>query len=282
MIIALFPNDDFKESFELAKEIRDFLEKKNVTVVAEEGICEIIQAKSLASIPLSDIDFLVSMGGDGTILRLYNRFMDLRAAIVGINLGHLGFMADIKLEDVFTAFDALLHGNYTIEKRLVLKGESSNGRNFRAVNDIVFHRAANQSLIELAIFVNGIYMNTYIADGIIIATPNGSTAYSLAAGGPIISPDIDAVVITPVCAHTISNRPFVLTTKYDIEIKYLSKYDSIEVRADGIDHYMMNTKETFKIRKSDHMFNLVNLIHNDYYTTLRSKLGWSGAAIKRS
>lgn len=282
MIIALFPSDQFKESYELAIGIKNFLEKQKIVVVAEDDKAPLIKAKPISTVDPAKINFLISMGGDGTILRLFNKYIDLNAAILGINLGHLGFMADIPVSNIYPSLEDLLKGAYTVENRLVLKADSPTGKRYRAVNDIVLHRGANHSLVELAIHVDGTYMNTFVADGIVIATPNGSTAYSLAAGGPILSPGLDAFVITPICPHTISNRPFVLTAKHSIEIKYMSEYDPIEVRADGLDHYLMKTGETLKISKSNHIFRLVNLVRNDYFTTLRTKLGWSGAAIVRS
>ncbi len=146
----------------------------------------------------------------------------------------------------------------------------------RAVNDIVIHRAQNYSLIELAIHVDGTYVNTFTADGIIIATPNGSTAYSLAAGGPILSPHLDAIVITPICPHTISNRPIVLTSDRKIEIQYISEYDPIDVRSDGLDAISMKSGETLTVNRSSRAFKRVNLNRHEYFSTLRTKLGWSG------
>jgi len=240
MIIALFPNEQFKRSLELATGIREFLEKHKVTVVAEDEKADSIGAKPLSKVDPKEIKFLIVMGGDGTILRISHRFSHLDAPILGINLGHLGFMADVP------------------------------------VADIVIHRATNHSLVELAISVDGVYVNTFVADGIIIATPNGSTAYSLAAGGPILSPDLDALVITPICPHTISNRPLVLSTNRQIEIKYVSKYDPVEIRADGLDSHLLSTGSIFKVKKSGQSFKLVNLFRHEYFSTLRKKLGWSG------
>ncbi len=278
MIIALFPTSRFAESFAIANKIREFLEERNVTVVTEDTLTDKIKAKPLSKLGEKSVDIIISMGGDGTILRLYNKYIHLDAPILGINLGNLGFMADIQLHNIFPALEEILAGSYKVDKRLMIKG-TLNDQTFHAVNDIVFHRSANQSLIEISIHVNGLYMNTYVADGIIIATPNGSTAYSLSAGGPIVTPTLNAFVITPICAHTISNRPFVIAAENELEIKYLSKYNPIEVRADGLDHVMMQTDETFKISKSDHTFKLTNLVQSDYYTTVRSKLGWSGSSL---
>jgi NAD+ kinase len=282
MIIALFPNDRFPQSFDIALEIKNFLEKKGIIVAAEDDVASRIGVKSLSQIDKNQIQFMISMGGDGTILSLYNKYMDLQTPIVGVNLGHLGFMADVPASDLFPSLEDLLKGAYAIENRLVLKAETSDGKKYRAVNDLVFHRNGHHGLVTFAVHVDGTYMNTFEADGVIIATPNGSTAYSLAAGGPILSPSLDAFVITPISPHTISNRPFVLTAKHEIEVKYLSENKEIEIRADGIDHHMLQTGESVRIRKSNHIFRLVSLTRNDYFATLRSKLGWYGTSSKRS
>lgn len=274
-IIALFPNEQKEQSFRLATEIAKFLQQKGVTVVAEDEKAAQIGAVPISSVDPKKIDFLIAMGGDGTILRLTHKYAHLDAPILGINLGHLGFMADIPTSDIYPSLTDLLAGAYTVEHRLMIEG--SHGHNhLHAVNDIVIHRSGNYSLIELAIEVDGTYVNTFVADGIIIATPNGSTAYSLAAGGPILSPSLDAIVITPICPHTISNRPIVLTADREIQIKYLSSYDPVEVRGDGLASFSIATQDTLKVKKSKSSFKLVTLNRHEYFSTLRTKLSWSG------
>ncbi|OGN56819.1 MAG: NAD(+) kinase [Chlamydiae bacterium RIFCSPHIGHO2_12_FULL_44_59] len=271
MIIALFPNEKKKQSFEIASNICKFLEEKGVCVVAEDEKAPKIGARPISSVSDTEIKFLISMGGDGTILRLSHRYSHLDAAIVGINLGHLGFMADIPTGDIYPSLTDLLENKFTIDEMLMLKAGP-----LQAVNDFVIHRASNYSLIELAIRVDGNYLNTFTADGVVIATPNGSTAYSLAAGGPILSPSIDAVVITPICPHTISNRPIVLSPNSRIEIEYMSSYDPIEVRADGLEVLSMKSKDRLIVERSSNRFKRVSLHRNDYFATLRTKLAWSG------
>lgn len=276
MIIALFPNEQKQQSFELAIDIRKFLESHGVTVVAEDEKAEAIGAIPLSQVDPKEIKFLITMGGDGTILRLCHRYNYLDAGILGINLGHLGFMADVPAHDIYPSLKDLLNNGYHIDQRLVLEASNNQGDLLRAVNDVVIHRAQNYSLIELAIHVDGVYFNTFVADGIIIATPNGSTAYSLAAGGPILSPTLNALVITPICPHTISNRPIVLTADHTIEITYISNYDPIDVRADGLDTFTMKSGDILTVKQSDQKFKLVNLHRHEYFSTLRTKLGWSG------
>lgn len=274
--IALFPNEKKAHSFELAIKIREFFESHGFLVVAEEEKAARIGAKPLSLAKPKDLVLLISMGGDGTLLRIAHHFSYLDAPILGINLGHLGFMADIPASDIFPSLEDFLKGAYTIDKRLMLKATSPKKQHLHAVNDIVLHRASNYSLIQLAIQVDGVYINTFVADGIILSTPTGSTAYSLAAGGPILAPNLDAMVLTPVCPHTISNRPIVLTADRKIEIRYLSEYGSIDARADGLDAFPLDSGDTITIERSDRVFQIVNLHRHEYFSTLRQKLSWSG------
>jgi NAD+ kinase len=276
MIIAIFPNISKRQSKNLAIGIQEFLTGHGITVVSEDEEAKIINAKPLSSVDPKEIRFLISMGGDGTMLRVAHKYEALDAAMLGINLGHLGFMADIPISDIYPSLQDMINGAYKIHERVTIQGETLHGDRCFAINDIVIHRAKNPSLVEIAIHVDGMYLNTFEADGIIIATPNGSTAYSLAAGGPIISPELEALVITPISPHTISNRPIVLTANQEIQIQYLSDYDPVEIRADGITHHDLQTGDVFRITRCAKNFKLVSLLRRDYFSTLRTKLGWSG------
>jgi NAD+ kinase len=276
MIIALFPNEMKNHSLKIATEVCQFLKNKGVNVVAEDRLATIIGAKSFFEADINQIDFRISLGGDGTILRLVHRHPNLQAPLLGINLGSLGFLADIPLNDIFPSLQDLVDGHYTIQKRMMMEGLTSQGNSCFAVNEVVVHRAQNPCLIDLAIYVDGKYVNTFSADGIIISTPSGSTAYSLAAGGPILTPELDAFVITPICPHTISNRPIVLMPKREIQVKYLSAYLPVEISYDGISSFTLATQETFTVIVSQRRFQLVALMRYDYFFTLREKLGWQG------
>jgi NAD+ kinase len=276
MIIALFANRSIEHSHALALSVADFLKGQGVTVFTEDDLAISLNAMPISEIKGQKIDFIISMGGDGTILRLAHKYQHLDAPILGINLGHLGFMADVPLSDIYPSLQDLINGAYKIHERLVIQGESSRKDVCFAVNDIVVHRGRNPSLVEIAIHVDGQYVNTFEADGIIISTPNGSTAYSLAAGGPILSPDLEAIVITPISPHTISNRPIVLMPNQEIQIQYLSEYDPIEIRADGLESFELSTGDVFKIVRAPNNFKLVSLFRRNYFSTLRTKLGWAG------
>lgn len=257
-------------------EIKNFLIDKGAIVVAEEEVAKEFNIPDIATIPPEDINFMISLGGDGTILRLIHKHPNVLAPVIGINLGGLGFLADIPIDDIYPSLEDVLNGNYTIQERLMMEGETSLGQKCMAVNDIVIHRAKNPSLIELTISVDGNFLNTFSADGIIFATPCGSTAYSLAAGGPILTPELEALIITPISPHTISNRPIVLLPKKEIQVQYISPYEPLEVTNDGITRFSLATGEDFLIRPSKRVFRIVKLERHVYFSTLRTKLGWAG------
>lgn len=276
MKIALFPNEIKHHSLKVAAEVCQFLKHKGVEVVAEDRLASTIGARDLVKGDMDQIDFRISFGGDGTILRLIHRHPNLEAPLVGINLGSLGFLADIPLDDIFPSLEDLFEGRYTIQKRMMMEGSTLQGDSCFAVNEIVLHRAQNPGLVGLAIYVDDQYVNTFSADGIILSTPSGSTAYSLAAGGPILTPELNAFIITPICPHTISNRPIVLMPQHHIKVKYLSDRLPVEITYDGISTFSLAKQETFTVTVSQKHFQLVHLARHDYFFTLREKLGWHG------
>jgi NAD+ kinase len=277
MKIAVFPNNSSQHSPAIFEKIKDFLHQNQVKVYTESPMASSFGVLPLSEINPSELDFMIAMGGDGTILHLAHKYLEHSVPILGVNLGHLGFMADVPIEDLLPSLKDLLEGKFVIENRIVLEGLSHEGKKTFAINDFVIHRAHNPSLVKFSIHLDDLYLNTFEADGVIIATPNGSTAYSLAAGGPILSPGLDGIVITPICPHTISNRPIVLTSSNSIKIEYLSdKAPPIEVIADGLQKFELHPSHIFKFHKSHLTFKLVNLTRRDYYSTLRTKLGWSG------
>jgi NAD+ kinase len=276
MIIALFPNEMKQQSLKIATEVCGFLKDRGVAVVAEDQLASKIGAQPLTEKNIHQIDFRISFGGDGTILRLVHRHPHLKAPLFGVNLGSLGFLADIPWNDIFPSLEDLLKGHYQVQKRMMMDGFTSKGDTCFAVNEVVVHRAQNPCLVDLAIYVDGRYLNTFSADGIILSTPSGSTAYSLAAGGPILTPELDAFIITPISPHTISNRPIVLMPEHDIQLKYLSPYLPVEISYDGISSFNLASEETFTVKISQDRFQLVNLSRHDYFFTLREKLGWQG------
>lgn len=276
MIIGLFPNLTKRQSKSIAIGIREYLTQRGVHVVAEDSEADSLGAEPLSQVTPEQISFSIILGGDGTILRFLHRYEALKAPLLGINLGSLGFMTDIPTTEIYPGLHSLLQGNFHIEERMMMEGTTLDNKQCFALNDIVIHRARNPCLVELVIHVDGNYLNTFSADGIIIATPSGSTAYSLASGGPILTPELHAFVLTPISPHTISNRPIVLLPKQSIQVQYISDYQPVEVTYDGIASFGMATGEMFYITVAKRVFKLVSLPQYDYFSTLRQKLGWTG------
>lgn len=276
MTFALFPNISKRQSKSIAIGIREYLLNRGAIVTTEDEEAELIGATPLSKVDPKSIDVMISLGGDGTILRLVQKHPEIEAPIVGINLGSLGFMADVPITEIYPTLEDLFNNKYEVNPRVMMEGFSVKGETYYAVNEFVIHRAQNPCLVDLAIHVDGKYLNTFSADGVIISTPSGSTAYSLAAGGPILTPELEAFVITPISPHTISNRPIVLMPKREIQIQYISEYDPVEISYDGFSNLMMSTGEVFHIRRAKRRCPLISLSHHDYFTTLRKKLGWAG------
>lgn len=276
MHVFIYRNRLKSQSKNIALGIMEYLSSHGVSVVMDDEDAATFDSTPVSEINPKKIDFTITLGGDGTILRAIHNFPTLTAPILGVNLGSLGFMADIPITEIYPSLQDVLKKNYRVQERIMMEGSTIEDERCLAVNEITFHRAENSSLVDLAIHVDGIYLNTFAADGVIISTPCGSTAYSLAAGGPIITPELEAFVLTPICPHTISNRPIVLMPNKEIQVQYISELKPVEVNADGLYNYRLKTGEVFHIHRSKRTFRLVCLPQNDYYSTLRTKLGWSG------
>lgn len=284
MLIALFPNATKEETFPLARRIIDFFHHHNIQVVAEEPIAKRLGVGSLEETDINAISYLISIGGDGTLLRLAHRHPELTAPVIGVKLGGLGFMADVPVSHMEERLELLLAGKYTVCERMIISGQltTSNpkelleGSKGFAVNEVVFHRGSNPCLVDLEVYVDGVYLNTFSADGLIIATPCGSTAYSLAAGGPILGAEVNAYVLTPICPHTLSNRPLVLMPQKELRVHYISEHDPIEITFDGLQSFPLPTGSSVIIERATRTFKLIELEGHDAFATLRTKLGWSG------
>lgn len=279
--IALFPNFSKKQAKETAIEVARFLASKQVELFADDAISDALNIAPLSQADPKSIDFMITLGGDGTLLQAVHRYPSLDVPIMAINLGGLGFMADIPLNEIYPSLEDLLAGNYTVKNRIMMEGFSEQNQHGLAVNEVCIHRTNNPCLIDLAIYVDGLYLNTFSADGIIVSTPSGSTAYSLAAGGPILTPEVEAFVLTPICPHTISNRPIVLMPQECIKIQYLIDEDAshqgdIEISCDGQQSFKLSPNGIYSIIRSKRLFKLVCLPHHNYFLTLREKLGWRG------
>ena len=230
------------------------------------------------------LDFILTLGGDGTILSLARAVGDRGTPILGIHLGELGFLAEVVLEDMFTRLDEVVAGDYNIQKRMVIKCIVNNGSEpqaFYALNDIVVDRGKSHRLLNCELLANDDFVAKYNADGLIVATPTGSTAYSLASGGPIVMPTFGSMVVTPICPHTLTLRPIVFPDDQILQISFPEDGEkNMALAVDGqVNEYLESTAKVV-IQKAPYKINMVNFTDSNYFNTLRTKLGWGVRGVK--
>lgn len=224
-----------------------------------------------------DINFMLSLGGDGTMLSAVSIIRNSEIPITGINLGRLGFLASINKNDIATALDRLLDGDYGIEKRTLLSVKAENKTLFNgdsfALNDITVLKRRSSAMITTSVYLNGELLNAYWADGIIIATPTGSTAYSLSCGGPIILPDSNNFVITPISPHNLNVRPLVISDRDILTLEIESRSNEYLLSCDS-KTTDLHTDTKLTVEKADFLVHLIRLKEETFFSTLRQKLLW--------
>jgi NAD+ kinase len=203
---------------------------------------------------------------------------DTEVPVMGVNYGGLGYLAEFRIEELFTALEPILAGDYKLERRLMLAVELRRGEELvscnRVLNDVVVNKSALARIIEIETYLDDQFVNSFRADGLIVATPTGSTAYNLSAGGPIIFPSMNAVVITPICPFTLSNRPIVVPDDSLIEVRLKTEKEDVALTLDGQVGFPLAVGDRVVIRKSNTTFNLVQPRHRNYFDLLRDKLKW--------
>ncbi len=232
-------------------------------------------------------DLVMSIGGDGTMLYASRLTRETGTPILGINRGRLGFLADVTPDELISSVDNVLQGNFTTDSRLLLEARlhRSVGEDIvaYALNDIVLQRRETGRMVDFETRVAGQYVNTHSGDGLIVATPTGSTAYALSCGGPIIEPQLDAVVIVPVCPHTLTDRPIVVSADQSIEVLLLQRDDTkAEITVDGFSMGDINPSDKLQISAANSRVTLVHPPGYDFYGILRSKLFWGRDNRKRN
>ena len=254
-------------------EIKDYIERKGKRVVLaqkdEEGY--IVPG----TVP-EDVDCGLVLGGDGTLIRAVRDLEGICLPLLGINIGTLGYLADVELKDYKAAIDRLCEVEPTVEKRMMLEGTMTSGEKDLAVNDIVLTREGNLRIVQFNVYVNGTLLNTYQADGVIICTPTGSTGYNLSAGGPIVEPTASLMVITPICSHALNTSSVVLSAEDDVEIEICQgrygRQEEVALCYDGAVQRKLVTGDRVKIRKSEATAHLVKLSEESFMITMREKM----------
>ncbi len=227
-----------------------------------------------------ELDFAIVVGGDGTLLHAARSLAPFKVPIVGINLGRLGFLTDIPANEIKQGLQAVIDGDYRIEKRAMIQTtvyrEDDGIHAYLSLNDAVISKGDTGRLIEMSIYVGDEFVSRTRSDGLIVSTPTGSTAYALAAGGPVIEPTLPVFVLVPICPHTLSNRPIILNQKNTIKISDIKLTDNHATLAvDGIIVQTLDGSETIEINQAEHALKLIRFDKHSHFEALRVKLGWT-------
>ena len=279
MRIAVFPNVDKPNAGAVLDRIFRFFSERDVQLMLpmhEARFFGCAETYGVENIEQAPADMALSLGGDGTLLGVCHRYGRNEVPVCGINIGTLGFMADIELDELEDRLEKILVGGYYIEQRLLLAGfVKSNGRERflgNAINDVVVTKGGMARMLRLGLSINETHLMDYKADGIIVASPTGSTAYSLSAGGPIMNPTIQALLVTPICAHTFNMRPRVVNEHDVIHIHIAAVHQDILVTFDGQESFPLLPGDEVVVRKAQQSARIVKFEDQDYYRILRTKL----------
>ena len=265
------------------KTLFSFLKNRNYYVIVEKEFSEYLQSQFNIDI-ISEVivdnnfsaDIALSIGGDGTFLRTARFVENKNIPILGINAGRLGFLADIPLNDINKAIEAITNRDFYIEERTLIQMEITNYDSEYikyGLNEVAILKNYNSSMITIKVDIDNNYLNSYEADGLIISTPTGSTGYSLSVGGPIIEPSCHNMVISPVAPHSLTTRPLVISDNYTLKINTQSRVDSYQVSIDG-NSYTLNKNNTIIVKKAPFKLSVIKIKGHTFYDTLRDKLMW--------
>mgnify|MGYP000008056793 FL=1 len=270
---------------ETISNVHQFLLQKNHTIIVDSKSAAQLPLKSIQSSHIESMgekcDLMIAIGGDGTFLAATRAIVKYNIPLIGINLGRLGFLVDISPEQIQSKLNAILEGNYLEEKRFLLHAKIIRDEQViheqTAVNEVVVHRWITPSMIEIVTHIDGVYLNSQRSDGLIISTPTGSTAYSLSAGGPILHPSLNALVLVPLSPHTLSNRPIVIDDSSEIEISFCqAKQINALVTCDHLEIPDVLISDKILIKKVPNPIRILHPEGHDFFHILRKKLNWSG------
>jgi NAD+ kinase len=220
------------------------------------------------------VDMLLVLGGDGTLLSVAQSAALRDIPVMGVNMGRLGFLTEVPLDEVFLSFDAVLSGDRSIINPRMMIAALKGGETFHCLNDVVIHKGALARMIQVKIWIEKKEIATLKADGLIVSTPTGSTAYSLSAGGPIVHPYVPAIIIAPICPHTLTFRPMIITSEAEIRIQLLTDHEEVYCTLDGQRGGLMEMEETVAIKKSAYSLTLISSPRRTYFDLIHEKLGW--------
>ncbi|PLX68312.1 MAG: NAD(+) kinase [Denitrovibrio sp.] len=264
----------------LVYEIMGFLSNRGCSILKDKRTAGVIgdpQFNTDAEIQ-ENADLVVVLGGDGTLISAVRILCTKDTPILGINLGRLGFLTETTADDAVSALKDVLDGDYKLERRMKLHShlmqEDERILEIDVLNDIVINKSDAARIFETTVYIDGMLVNEYRADGLIIATPTGSTAYSLAAGGPIVHPSLETMIITPICPQGLSNRPIIISDESEVTIKVNAAKESVSITYDGQVFHKLDKQKTVTVKKASSVTSLIVPKDKNYYSLIREKLGW--------
>lgn len=277
-VVGLVAKYQEPKAAEMVRWLAPWLKQRRKKVLVEDGVVRGAGVSCTKKQLAAKADLIISLGGDGTLLNIAPLVERPDVPILGVNLGGLGFITEVAVDELESVLAKTLEGDYEVEKRMTLEVQvnTKNGklRKFRVLNDAVIAKGARSRIIDLETYIGDDYLCTYRADGLIISTPTGSTAYSLAAGGPILEPALGAIILSPICPHTLTNRPIVVPNKSTIQVTLRSFGDTVILIPDGQPGVRLNNGDQVEARDFGLPVSLIKLPSRSYYEILRNKLKW--------
>ncbi len=267
------------EPLEILKDLVPWLVERGFRVFVDYEAAPVMGAEGCARSEMPElVDVVVVLGGDGTMLSAARLVAEKGLPILGVNLGSLGFITEVNRSDLYSALEKMLDGKCSVEERIMIEADIvRNGRiisSYTVLNDVVLNKGALARITDLETYVDHSYVTTFKSDGLIISTPTGSTAYNLSAGGPLLHPALDCIVLTPICPHTLTNRPIVLSGDSLIEVCLKSESEDVFLTLDGQVGVPLRKDDVVEVKKSPHKTRLFIPCERDYFQILRKKLKW--------
>jgi NAD+ kinase len=268
--VGIVANPKKEKAVKYQSSIKRYLARKKIKVLTDKEMTRDKLAK--------EVDLIIALGGDGTLLNIA-RHIKRRVEVLGVKVGSFGFLTEVKADEVYSVLDDILSNNYSSEVRRMIKASVfRKGRiidTLTALNDVVINKGSLSRILKLSLSINDEIVATYLCDGLIISTSTGSTAHSLSAGGPIVTPEVDALIVTPICPHTLSNRPLVLPLEKEIKIRVLDRATKdVALTADGQTAVKLKYNDVVIIKKSPAILRLIASGKRSYFQILREKLKW--------
>jgi len=284
--IGIIAKQNKPEAAPIVRRLVEWLQPKKIEVYIEEGMGEgfhpPLAGPHLNSMKRDDIptqvEMIIVLGGDGTLLSVARLVGDHGVPILGVNLGGLGFLTEITLEELYRVLERVVQGDFITDERVVFKAavirRGERMAEFTVLNDAVVNKGALARIIDLETTINGEYLTTFKSDGLILSTPTGSTAYNLSAGGPIVHPSLHCIIITPICPHTLTNRPIMIPDDVEIRAILKTRQQEVILTLDGQQGFTLEFEDVVEVRKAENRILLIKSPYRHYFEVLRKKLKW--------